>query len=131
MSENIIKFPGRRDRRRSHCDDEGGVCCQKAYRGSGVSIRTLCFRSRELILESDEADLVRDIYRDPHKAQVKLRLLQRGLKGLQERTARYLQAEIKFKAAMVAALLSTRGKDETSSQIAPKGRRLCRKPVTR
>jgi hypothetical protein len=45
---------------------------RKAHKGSGVNIRTLCFRGCDLILESNEEDLVRDARRDPDRAQVKL-----------------------------------------------------------
>ena len=70
------------------------------------------FRSRELILESDEADLVRDVCLDIDRAEGKLKRIQQRLKGVQEWAAAEIQlltaAETKLSAAIVVALLSTR-----------------------
>ncbi len=122
----IFKFPGRPDRRRPP------VAMTKASsrRGSsGVSIRTLCFRSRELILEANEADLFRDVCRDPHKAEVKLKAIQERLQSVREwsaaQTGMLTTAETKLTAAIVAALRSARGNDEAPAPIAAdtRGRR--------
>jgi hypothetical protein len=73
-------------------------------------MHTFLFRSYQLIVESDEADLVRDVRFDPDKAQTKLRLIKQRLKGVQEQAAAQVQlltaAETKLSAAIVAALLS-------------------------
>jgi hypothetical protein len=49
-------------------------------------MHSLLFRSRELILQSDEADLVRDVCFNIDKAQTKLKAIRRRLQGLQEYT---------------------------------------------
>jgi hypothetical protein len=79
-------------------------------RGSGVNIRTLCFRSREALLESDEADLVRDVGLDLHKAEVKLKAIRQRLQSVQEWAAEQVEqltaADTNLSAAIVAALPS-------------------------
>jgi hypothetical protein len=79
-------------------------------------MQTFQFRSRELIVESDEADLVRDVSLDIDKAQTKLEAIRQRLRGVQEQAAAQVQfltaAETKLAAAIVAALLSTRANDE-------------------
>jgi hypothetical protein len=91
---------------------------RQACRGSGVSIRTLCFRSRETLLEADEASLVRDVCLDLHKAEVKLKAIQERLQSVREWAADQVEqltaADTKLSAAIVAALLSTRGKSDGS-----------------
>ncbi len=76
-------------------------------------MQRLLFRSSHLIVESDEADLVRDVCFGIDRAQTKLKAIQRRLKGVQEQAAASVQlltaAETKLTAAIVAALLSTRG----------------------
>jgi hypothetical protein len=73
-------------------------------------MNTLLFRSSRLIVESDEADLVRDVCFGIDRAQTKLKAIQRRLKGVQEQAAAQVQllaaAETKLNAAIVAALLS-------------------------
>ena len=75
-------------------------------------MQRLLFRSSDLIVESDEADLVRDVCFDIDRAQTKLKRIQRRLKGVQEQAAARVQllsaAETKLTVAIVAALLSTR-----------------------
>jgi hypothetical protein len=97
---SVIEFPNAGPRRRPHSQ-------------RGPSMQTLVFRSYDLIVESDEADLVRDVCFDIDKAQTKLKAVRRRLKGVQEQAAAKLQlltaAETKLTAAIVAALLSTRG----------------------
>jgi hypothetical protein len=79
-------------------------------RGSGVNIRTLCFRSREMLLESDEADLIRDVCLDIDKAETKLRKIRERLQSVQKWSAAQIEqltaADAKLGAAIVAALLS-------------------------
>jgi len=74
---------------------------------------TFLFRSRDLILESDEADLVRDVCLDLDKAQTKLKAIRRRLQGVQDQAAAQIAAlsaaDTKLTAAIVAALLSTQG----------------------
>jgi hypothetical protein len=81
-------------------------------RSTGVNIRTLCFRSYDLIVESDETELLRDVCRDTHKAEVKLRKVKERLQGERERSAALIElltaAETRLSGAIVAALLSNR-----------------------
>lgn len=85
---------------------------RQTRRGSGTNIRTLCFRGRELLLESDEADLIRDVCLDLHKAEVKLKAIRQRLQSVREWSAEQIEsltaADTKLSAAIVAALLSTR-----------------------
>jgi hypothetical protein len=79
---------------------------------NGSNMHAFLFRSYDLIVQSDEADLVRDVCFDIDKAQTKLKAVQRRLKGVQEQAAARVQlltvAETKLMAAIVAALLSRR-----------------------
>jgi hypothetical protein len=78
-------------------------------------MHTFLFRSYDPIVESDEADLVRDVCFDIDKAQTKLKAIRRRLKGVQEQAAAKVQlltaADTKLTAAIVAALLSTRARE--------------------
>jgi len=73
-------------------------------------MQTFLFRSRELIVESDEADLLRDVSLDIDKAQTKLEAIRQRLRGVKEQATAQVQfltaAETKLAAAIVAALLS-------------------------
>jgi hypothetical protein len=77
------------------------------------SMHTFLFRSYGLIVQADDADLVRDVCCNIDRAQTKLKAIRRRLKGVQEQSAAQLQtlttADTKLTAAIVAALLSTRG----------------------
>jgi hypothetical protein len=105
----VIDFPNASHRRRP-------------YSERGPNMQTFVFRSYDLIVESVEADLVRDVCFDIEKAQTKLRAIRRRLKGVQEQAAAKVQlltaAGTKLTAAIAVALLSTRGKDETPLSIA-------------
>ena len=80
--------------------------------GDGSNMRTFAFRSSHLIVESDEADLVRDVGLALDRAQTKLGQIKRRLKGVQEQAAANVHlltaAETKLTAAIVAALLKQR-----------------------
>jgi hypothetical protein len=106
---NVVTFPGNRP--------SGGAyqyrrTTRKPYRRSEKSMHTVVFRSRESILQSDEAELVRDVRFDLDKAQRKLEKIRARIEGLQEYAATELQlltdANTKLSAAIVAALLSTK-----------------------
>jgi hypothetical protein len=79
-------------------------------------MRTFLFRSYNLIVKSDEADLVRDVSCDIGKAETKLKAVRQQLKRTKELAAARVHllttAETKLTAAIVAALLSDRGKNE-------------------
>jgi len=70
-------------------------------------MHTFLFRSYDLILESDEADLIRDVCLDIHKAEVKLKKVRQRLQGIREQSAAQIRllsaADIKLGAAIVAA----------------------------
>jgi hypothetical protein len=95
---SVIDFPNARRRRRPY-----------GQRGP-KNMHTLLFRSSHLIVESDDADLVRDVGFAVDRAQTKLKAIQRRLKGVQEQAAAQVElltaAETKLSAAIVAALLS-------------------------
>ena len=100
----IIDFPNPSPRRRA---------LRRTSVRNGPNLQRLLFRGSRLIVESDEADLVRDVGFAVDRAQTKLKAIQRRLKGVQEQAAAQVQlltaAETKLTAAIVAALLSTRG----------------------
>jgi hypothetical protein len=77
------------------------------------NMQRLLFRSSHLIVQSDEADLVRDVCFGIDRAQTKLKSIRRRLQGVQEQAAAQVQlltaADTKLSAAIVVALLSTRG----------------------
>jgi hypothetical protein len=112
MSDNVITFPepaGLFSKRRTI------PVTSKSHENvrNGPNMHTLLFRSYDLIVQSDEAELVRDVCFDIDKAQTKLKAVRRRLQGVQERAAAQVQlltaADTKLTAAIVAALLSTRG----------------------
>jgi hypothetical protein len=116
--DNIVTFPSSSERERvvpsrKPRKSKDGTPEERAVKADvpGPNMHTLLFRSRDLILQSDEADLVRDVCFDIDKAQTKLKAIRRRLQGLQEYTAAELQlltaADTKLTAAIVAALLST------------------------
>jgi hypothetical protein len=101
MSADIIKLPcnttraGRRAARRAT---------------SAPNMHTLLFRSYDLIVESDDADLARDVAFDVDKAATKQRKVRERLQGVREQAAPQIEmltkAETKLAAAIVAALLA-------------------------
>jgi hypothetical protein len=114
MSDNIVTFPALSAKRRTipvFCEPEDEEpSWQPRIR---KNMQTLLFRSSHLIVESDEADLVRDVCFAVDRAETKLKHIQQRLKGVQEQAAAQVHlltaAETKLTAAIVAALLSTRG----------------------
>jgi len=124
MSDNVITFPepaGLFPKRRAipvTSEPEEKELKKDYWRSrenvrNGPNMHTFLFRSYDLIVQSDEADLVRDVCFDIDKAQTKLKAVRRRLQGVQERAAAQVQlltaADTKLTAAIVAALLSTRG----------------------
>ena len=97
-------------------------------------MHTFVFRSRKLIVEADEADLVRDVGLDLDKAQTKLKAIRRRLKGVQEQAAAEIQLLTKAEARLAAAIevalspkpdpavLSARELIDAYAQIAPEHR---------
>lgn len=79
----------------------------KVRRRSGRSMHTFVFRSYTLIVESDEADLMRDVCFDMHKAQVKLTAIRRQIAADREHAAAREKlltlAESRLSAAIAAA----------------------------
>jgi hypothetical protein len=110
MSDNVIAFRGNKTSDTQRSISSTG----RPYRVRGEKNKhTLLFRSRETILQSDEADLVRDVCFDIDRAQGKLERIRARIESLQEYAATELQlltdADTKLSAAIVVALLSTQG----------------------
>jgi hypothetical protein len=107
MDSNVVTFPSLSPKRARVRNGAG------KQTSSERSLNMLLFRSSRLIVESDEADLVRDVGLALDRVQTKLGLIKRRLKCVQEQAAAQVQlltaAETKLTAAIVAALLSTRG----------------------
>jgi hypothetical protein len=105
----VIEFPGLSPKRASQRNRK----LRRARTQNGKNMQTLLFRSSRLIVESDEADLVRDVCFAIDRAETKLKRIRQRLKDVQEQAAAQVQllstAETKLTAAIVAALLSTRG----------------------
>jgi hypothetical protein len=116
MSADVITFPGSapKSSRNVWIDDDEDEAPysyrrrQRPYR-DGAMHKAL-IRSYDLIVQSEDADLVRDVSFDIDRAQRKLNKIQKQLKSVQERAAARLHllttAETKLKAAIIAALLS-------------------------
>jgi hypothetical protein len=125
MDSNIVTFPDLSPKRgrANSVSSEQEEAPKKAHWRPRIrnepNMQRLLFRSSHLIVESDEADLVRDVCFAVDRAQTKLKRIQRRLKGVQEQAATQVQlltaAETKLAAAIVVALLSTReGKSDGS-----------------
>jgi hypothetical protein len=104
---NVVHFPAGTPPRKPHRAE------YRSRTGDGQkNMHTYLFRSREALLEADEAELIRDVCCDLDKAQKKLQKIREQIEGLQEYATIELQslttADIKLSAAIVAALLSTR-----------------------
>ena len=80
---------------------------QRDRRHDRANMQTFLFRSYDLIVKSDEADLIRDVCLDIHKAEVKLKKVRQRLQGIREQSAAQIgllsAAESKLAAAIVAA----------------------------
>jgi hypothetical protein len=106
---SVIKFPNASRRRRPYrsrnCDPGSASDSQR-----GPNMQTLLFRSSRLIVESDDADLVRDVGLALDRAQTKLGRVKRRLKDVKEQAAAQVllltTAETKLTAAIVAALMT-------------------------
>ncbi|MBR1086449.1 hypothetical protein JQ621_03065 [Bradyrhizobium manausense] len=82
-------------------------------RRSATSMHTFVFRSYELIITSPEADLVRDVRCDVHKARTKLRKIREQMdadrKHAAARADLLTKAEAKLSAAIAQAFGSVEG----------------------
>jgi hypothetical protein len=83
---------------------------RQAQTETARNMHTFAFRSYGMIVEADNAHLVRDVCCDIDKAQTKLKAIRRRLKGAQEQAAAQIAmlttADTKLTAAIAAALLS-------------------------
>jgi hypothetical protein len=99
----IIDFPKRKSSRRRP---------YKYFGGDGSNMRKFAFRSYDTIVESDDADLLRDVCSDMARAESKLKRVKQRLKQFRAESAAEVQllmsAETKLTAAIVAALLKQR-----------------------
>ena len=97
---SVIAFPNARSRRRP---------LPRAHAQDRRNMHTFVFRSYNFIVDSDEADLVRDVSFDVDKAETKLKAIRQQLKRTQEVAAARVHllttAETKL-TAIIAALLS-------------------------
>jgi hypothetical protein len=106
----------------------GEQSCSRDRVHDRANMQTFLFRSYDLIVKSDEADLIRDVCLDIHKAEVKLKKVRQRLQGIQEQSAAQIRlltaADTKLSAAIAAALLSTRKPSETlAARAAPSAER--------
>jgi hypothetical protein len=106
MYNNIVTFPNAVPRAKLRTD-------HRSRTGDGQkNMHTYLFRSREALLEADEAELICDVCCDIDKAQRKLEKLRARIESLQEYAVNELQllttADTKLSPAIVAALLSRR-----------------------
>ncbi|SIO56298.1 hypothetical protein SAMN05443247_08247 [Bradyrhizobium erythrophlei] len=89
-------------------------------RRNGRSMHTFVFRSYNLIVQSDESDLMRDVCFDIDKAQTKLTAIRRQLESDSEHAAARAKlltsAENKLSAAIVGARSLTLFPSKRSSQ---------------
>jgi hypothetical protein len=76
----------------------------RTRRRSKSSMHTFLFRSYDLIVESDETELLRDVCLDTHKAEVKLRKLKERLQVVREQAAARVQLLTKAEARLAAAI---------------------------
>src|SRR6266481_8485177 len=124
MSDNVITFPepaGLFPKRRTipvtskpeKEEPKKGYWRSRENVRNGPSMHTFLFRSYDLIVQSDEADLVRDVCFDIDKAQTKLKAVRRRLQGVQVRAAAEVQlltaATTSRTGRMLPLLSSTRG----------------------
>jgi DNA-binding transcriptional MerR regulator len=115
---NIIElsaFKGPRSPR-SVLHSENDECIEpsatgRPYRRSGRNMHTFVFRSYNMIVQSEEADLVRDVCLDVDKAQTKLKAVRRQLQRDREHAAARAElltsVENKLSAAIEAAAVQT------------------------
>jgi hypothetical protein len=88
-------------------------------------MHTFVFRSYALIVEADEADLIRDVRFDPHKAQVKLARIRRQIAADRQQAAAreklLTAAESRLSAAVAASRpVSIAGRaDASPAELAP------------
>jgi hypothetical protein len=98
---SVIEFPNVGPRHRA---------LRRARAQNGQNMHTFLFRSYDLIVESEEADLVRDVCCNIDRAQSKLRRVKQRLKDVQAWAASQEQlltaADTKLSAAIVAALMT-------------------------
>jgi hypothetical protein len=96
-----------RSARAARCRSEGADFVFTERPSSTSSVHTFVFRSYNLILQSDEPDLMRDVCFDIDKAQTKLARIRRQLQHDREHAAGRAElltsAEKKLSAAIVAA----------------------------
>jgi hypothetical protein len=97
---------------------------QRLRRHDRANMQTFLFRSYDLIVKSDEADLIRDVCLDMHKAEVKLKKVRQRLQGIREQSAAQIRllsaAETKL-AAAIAAARATSGKPSETKEEFPAG----------
>jgi hypothetical protein len=104
MSDNVIKLFSGKEPSTGSSEKDWSMFRPRDKR----SRRNLRFLGKDLILESDDGDLIHDVSCNIDRAQVKLRLISKRLAGLKQQSAVEIEkltaAEIKLRAAIVAVL---------------------------
>jgi hypothetical protein len=70
------------------------------------------FRSYDLIVKSDEADLIRDVCLDIHKAEVKLKKVRQRLQGIREQSAAQIRLLTTAETKLAATIVAARGQEQ-------------------
>jgi hypothetical protein len=76
---SILTFPGSSPKRRE--TTAGAQPNYEEGRKERNTMHSFLYRSYDLIVESDDADLIRDVGLDIHKAEVKLKKIRQRLQG--------------------------------------------------
>jgi hypothetical protein len=104
---NVFTFPVAGSRRAPEAEPPELEPRADGRRRSSRSMHTFVFRSYDLIVQSTEAELQRDVGFDPHKAQVKLTHIRRQIAADREQAAAREKlltlAESRLSAAIAAA----------------------------
>ena len=100
MSDNVIKLFSGKEQATISSEEDWSTFRPRTR-------RNLRFLGKDLILESDDADLIHDVSCNIDRAQVKLRLISKRLAGLKQQSAAEIEkltaAETKLRAAIAAA----------------------------
>jgi hypothetical protein len=85
---------------------------QRLRRHDRANMHTFLFRSYDLIVKSDEADLIRDVCLDIHKAEVKLKKVRQRLQGIREQSAAQIRLLTTAETKLAATIVAARGQEQ-------------------
>jgi hypothetical protein len=88
---------------------------QRLRRHDGANMQTFLFRSYDLIVKSDEADLICDVSFDIDRAQSKLRRIKQRLQRIQEQSAAQIRLLTMAAAKLTAAIVAAKGEAPAES----------------